>query len=128
MYKLNFPRLDVQLSLLFLICVAPVSALSEDLRSYFETSGPDDNHVVPISSVAGGDTEAKRQRTFAADMNGDGTITISDVSAWIGWLFFYPGDYIVYLILSDSPGIARFLEEVAHFFEIEITPLRYGGL
>jgi hypothetical protein len=27
---------------------------------------------------------------FAADMNGDGVVTISDVWLWFKWLYFYP--------------------------------------
>lgn len=60
-----------------------------------------------------------RQWEFVSDMNGDGFVTISDVWAWVGWLFFYPGDYIIYRILRDSPELARFLE---------ITPANYGGV
>ena len=53
-----------------------------------------------------------------ANMNRDGIFTISDVGAWIGWLFFYPGDLVIYGILS--------IEQLARFFEV--TPAHYGGL
>ena len=38
---------------------------------------------------------------FQADMTGDGVVTISDVGSWVGWLFYYPGDYILSLIIED---------------------------
>ncbi len=47
---------------------------------------------------------------FAWDQNGDGVFTISDVSALIKWLFFFPGDGLIYLALEETPGLARFLE------------------
>ena len=59
-----------------------------------------------------------RQWLFVSNMNGDGIFTISDVGAWIGWLFFYPGDLVIYGILS--------IEQLARFFEV--TPAHYGGL
>ena len=51
------------------------------------------------------------------DMNGDGITTISDVWAWIDWLFFYPGDYFFSVVL-ETPKLAQFLE---------MTPTIYGG-
>ncbi len=59
-----------------------------------------------------------RQWLFVSNMNGDGIFTISDVGAWIGWFFFYPGDLVIYGILS--------IEQLARFFEV--TPAHYGGL
>ena len=59
-----------------------------------------------------------RQWLFISNMNGDGIFTISDVGAWIGWLFFYPGDLVIYGIL--------FFGQLARFFEV--TPAHYGGL
>ena len=59
-----------------------------------------------------------RQWLFVSNMNGDGIFTISDVGAWIGWLFFYPGDLVIYGILSFG--------QLARFFEV--TPAHYGGL
>ena len=59
-----------------------------------------------------------------SDMNGDGFITISDVSAWIGWLFYYPGDFFIYVIGSDR-GLGLAFIRLARFFET--TPPQYGG-
>ncbi len=58
-----------------------------------------------------------RSWSLKSDMNGDGVTTISDVSAWMGWLFFYPGD-IIFALALNSPGLAQFLE---------ISPAIYGG-
>ncbi len=51
-------------------------------------------------------------------MNGDGIVTITDVWAWIGWLFYYPGDIAIYGMLKVE-GFARFFE---------LTPAYYGGV
>ena len=47
---------------------------------------------------------------FVKDVNHDGYITISDVFKWIVWLFFYPGDLCIKLLIKKAPGVARFLE------------------
>ena len=54
-----------------------------------------------------------------ADMNFDGSITISDVWLWFKWLYFYPGDRLVYLLLKKAPSIASFFE---------MTTSSYGGV
>ena len=56
---------------------------------------------------------------FVADMNFDGSITVSDVWLWIKWFYFYPGDGLVYLLLNKTPSIAG-------FFEMTISS--YGGV
>ncbi len=60
-----------------------------------------------------------RQWKFVVDMNFDGVVTIRDVMAWIGWLFYYPGDYAIFLLISKEPSLAQ-------FFEINYG--NYGGL
>ncbi|MFQ5840510.1 MAG: hypothetical protein ACE5HK_07295 [Candidatus Methylomirabilales bacterium] len=50
-------------------------------------------------------------------MNGDGIVTISDVLAWPGWLFYYPGDLVIYHLLKIG-WLAEFLE---------LTSGHYGG-
>lgn len=55
---------------------------------------------------------------FVADMNHSGSVTISDVWLWVGWLFFYPGDFAVSLLISELPRVALFFE---------ITYESYGG-
>jgi hypothetical protein len=44
-----------------------------------------------------------RQWRWSADMDDDGSITITDVWLWARWLFFYPGDLMV------AGGLGRFL-------------------
>jgi len=56
---------------------------------------------------------------FVADMNLDGSFTISDVWLWFKWLYFYPGDGLVYLFLNKTPSIADFFE---------MTTSSYGGV
>lgn len=58
-----------------------------------------------------------RQWTWTADMNGDEIVTISDVLAWPGWLFYYPGDLVIYHLLKID-WLVEFLE---------LTPGHYGG-
>ena len=60
-----------------------------------------------------------RMWKFVADMNYDGSITISDVWLWFKWLYFYPGDGLIYLLIYISP-------KIAHFFEL--TDESYGGI
>lgn len=52
-------------------------------------------------------------------MNHSGSITISDVWLWFKWLFFYPGDGVVYLLVNQLPEVAKFLE---------IGQDNYGGI
>jgi hypothetical protein len=56
---------------------------------------------------------------FAADMNRDGQITISDFWLWVKWIFFAPGDGILFGIMFHLPSFAK-------FFEIS-TSMLYGG-
>jgi len=65
-----------------------------------------------------------RQWELVSDMNGDGFITISDVWAWVGWVFYYPGDIAIYSMNSIREG-ALLLNNYARFFET--TPPQYGG-
>ncbi len=47
---------------------------------------------------------------FRLDVNYDGHITISDVLSWFMWLFFLPGDMVVYFTLKHAESLATFLE------------------
>jgi hypothetical protein len=58
-----------------------------------------------------------RQWKFVSDMNFDGAVTISDVGLWLKWLFFMPGDALMFAAM-DSPA--------GRFFEV--TPSSYGGI
>ena len=62
-------------------------------------------------------SQTVRKWNFEPDMNGDGIVTIRDVWAWVGWLFFYPGDIAITGMLKVE-GFARFFE---------LTPAYYGG-
>ena len=44
------------------------------------------------------------------DMNYSGTVTISDAWLWFKWLYFYPGDGLVYFLLHKTPSISNFFE------------------
>ena len=54
---------------------------------------------------------------FAKDMNCDGLFTISDVFLWIEWLFFLPGDGLLWWLMQNE-GLATFFE---------LTPAAYSG-
>ena len=60
-----------------------------------------------------------RQWSFIADMNFDGLITISDIWLWVKWLYFYPGDFFISVLIEYLPFIATFLE---------LSSGDYGGL
>ena len=47
---------------------------------------------------------------FVVDMNHSGSVTISDVWLWFEWLYFYPGDGFLYLIINKIPSVAKFFE------------------
>jgi len=59
-----------------------------------------------------------RQWSFIADMNYSGNITISDVWLWFKWLYFLPGDGLLYFLIHKMTKIAEFFE---------ITFDSYGG-
>lgn len=59
-----------------------------------------------------------RQWTFIADMDYSGSVTISDLGLWYKWLFFYPGDYFLSLMIDKTP-------KIVDFFEITVND--YGG-
>jgi len=59
-----------------------------------------------------------RQWSFVADMNYSGTVTISDVWIWVKWLFFYPGDLFIKILVDGFQSISQFFE---------ITYASYGG-
>lgn len=40
----------------------------------------------------------------------DGAVSISDVTLWIKWLFWLPGDYVVIALMTWAPSVAVFLE------------------
>ena len=56
---------------------------------------------------------------FAADMNGDGAVTVSDLWLWAKWLYFYPGDLFFYGLMSGPKALASFFE---------LSPANYGGI
>src|SRR5262245_24471609 len=47
---------------------------------------------------------------FVWDINGDGTVTISDVYLWLSWVFFAPGYLVLLLMMQTLPTVALFLE------------------
>jgi hypothetical protein len=62
-----------------------------------------------------------RQWAFIVDMNYSGSFTISDLWLWLKWLYFYPGDTVVYFILKDDKNYL-----FSQFFEIDYQS--YGGV
>ena len=56
---------------------------------------------------------------FVQDMNSDGNINITDITLWVKWLFFYPGDVIIRLLIRKVPNVAIFLE---------VSFNNYGGI
>ena len=59
-----------------------------------------------------------RQWDFVADMNHSGSVTISDVWLWFKWLYFWPGDALIFLVVQNAPDAALFLE---------LSPRNFGG-
>ena len=53
------------------------------------------------------------------DVDGDGTITLADVSSWPSAAFFLPGDGLLWATATYAPPIARLLD---------VGPADYGGL
>ena len=51
-----------------------------------------------------------RQWKWVADMNADGIVTISDVWLWIEWLFYWPGDGFIYILIHKFSTFAQFFE------------------
>jgi len=54
---------------------------------------------------------------FSADMNLDGSVTISDIGLWVNWIFTYPGDWIILKLTHNNIG---------RFFEFSAAD--YGGV
>lgn len=44
------------------------------------------------------------------DGNDDGKTSISDLAGWFGWLFYYPGDGLIYGLLTHGGSVTDFLE------------------
>ncbi len=63
------------------------------------------------------DREAAGRWFIAKDMNCDGVFTISDVLLWGEWVFFLPGDGLLWALM-EWQSVATFLE---------ITPAAYSG-
>lgn len=67
-----------------------------------------------------------RQWAFKSDMNGDGIYTIRDVWAIAVWLFFYPGDLLIYFLLHHMEWLANMLRGASEF--LEVSAIGYGGI
>ncbi len=63
------------------------------------------------------DREAAGRWFIAKDMNCDGVFTISDVLLWGEWVFFLPGDGLLWALM-EWQSVATFLE---------LTPAAYSG-
>jgi hypothetical protein len=62
---------------------------------------------------------AKPASVFQLDVNGDGALTIGDVSFFVEHAFFLPGDWLVWTIATYTPSLAGFFE---------LGPGSYGGV
>lgn len=69
-----------------------------------------------------------RQWKFVADMTGNGTVTVSDFWLWIKWLYFWPGDGLIYLAITKVPRLARFFELSASKFSGPLSLFLSFGL
>ncbi len=65
---------------------------------------------------------------FRRDMNYDGLFTVSDVwlwlplvREWVVWLFFLPGNTLIWASLKYQAGLATFLEINTEFYNGWIT-------
>ena len=56
------------------------------------------------------DTISKPSERFIADVNADGSLTLSDAGGWLLQAFFLPGDLVLYLVATYVPPAASFLE------------------
>ncbi len=54
---------------------------------------------------------------WQADMSGDGQVTLADAAAWLGWLYYYPGDFLL-ASLHDTPAE----------YVLRDTPADFGSL
>lgn len=63
--------------------------------------------------------EAMSRWILTADMNQNGTVTISDAWLWFKWFYFLPGDGLLYLFMDK-------LIPIGEFFELTVTS--YGNL
>jgi hypothetical protein len=52
-------------------------------------------------------------------MNQSGSITISDFWLWCKWIYFYPGDLIVYYLMNGASSVGQFFD---------ISYASYGGV
>ena len=57
--------------------------------------------------------EAARLWAFKADMDFNGVVTISDSWLWFKWLFYYPGDLLILLIMKFG--------DIHTFFELSAS-------
>ena len=57
-----------------------------------------------------------RQWNWVTDITGDGKVTISDVWGWMGWLYYWPGDFFIQYLIGTELGV---------FFEFTYSD--YGG-
>lgn len=60
---------------------------------------------------------------FVSDMNRSGTTTISDVWLWFKWLYFYPGDLVVSILINNK---LKELSDIGNFFELSVSS--YGDV
>ncbi|NIW23675.1 MAG: hypothetical protein GWN29_03470, partial [Gammaproteobacteria bacterium] len=62
------------------------------------------------------------------DINADGQFTLSDVWLWIVQLYFVPGDAVLWVLLTYTPGLATFLELGPGSYHGLFTAMVSGGI
>jgi len=118
---MRMTKLTVQVAAVLLVLVF-TSKLFADVYVYKDKDGVMTFTSVPCTSEqlqwGCARVEKVRQWQWKWDTNYDGKVTISDAPGWIKWIFFYPGDWVIYELLKDRGRAAEFLE---------LTPASYGG-
>src|SRR5262245_14132953 len=120
---MRMTKLTVQVAAVFLVLVF-TSKLFADVYVYKYKDGVMTFTSVPCTveqlQIGCGRVEKVRQWQWKWDTNYDGKVTISDADGWVKWIFYYPGDWLVYHFIEGKGD-----RKTAEFFEL--TPASYGG-
>jgi len=76
----------------------------------------------------------QRQWAWTPDMTGDGKVTTADITEWIKWGYFYPGDWVIYgwikwvYFSPDDWVLDEILSKKQLGQRITLTPEHYSGV
>jgi hypothetical protein len=59
--------------------------------------------ALTVSNVINGDGPIRLWQ-WRSDMNADGRVTLTDGVSWLGWLYYYPGDFAIDAIQNTKAG------------------------